>query len=122
VVAARIKLIVSMAKLESAETAFEAALKEVTERAATVTKSEHKATPVTLAGTAKDSLSLSLMTTRDQLDRYKPIDTETRKAHAEMAKYIDALRAKSEQRSALIAKIIRDASWTSKLKPDPEPA
>ncbi|MCF6233844.1 MAG: hypothetical protein L3J36_12230 [Rhodobacteraceae bacterium] len=111
----------ALAKLESAETAFEAALKEVVERAATVTRTEHKVTPVTLSGTAKDSLSLSLITTRNQLDHYKPIDTETQSEHAEMAKYIDALRAKSEQRSAQIAKIIRDAPWTSKLKPDPEP-
>lgn len=111
----------ALAKLEAAETAFEAAVKEVSERAATVTLSEHKKRPVTLGGTAKEDLSLSLMTLRDQLDRYKPVDATTQKPHGEMVKYIDALRAKSEQRSAQIAKFVKDAPWTSKLKPDPEP-
>jgi hypothetical protein len=111
----------ALAKLEAAEIAFEDAVKEVTERAATVTRSQHKANPVMLGGTAKEDLSLSLMTFRDQLNRYKPMDATTQKQHEEMAKYIDALRAKSEQRSAQIAKFAKDAPWTSKIQPDPEP-
>ncbi len=110
----------ALAKLEAAEAAFEEAVKEVADRAATVTVSEHKANPVTLRGTAKEELSMCLMAFRDQADRYTPVDTETQKKHEEMAKYIDALRARSEQRSAAISKFVKDAPWTSKLKPDPK--
>ncbi|MFL4472092.1 hypothetical protein ACERZ8_20240 [Tateyamaria armeniaca] len=110
----------ALGRLDEAETAFEAALKDVAERAKTTTVSAHKETPVVIDTSAKDTLLISLIQVRGKLDGYKPKQLGGSVAHDSMAAYVDALRAKAEQRTGSVNRIVDSAPWTSKLQKDPE--
>jgi hypothetical protein len=112
----------AVGRLGEADIAFDKALDDVATKAKTTTVSEHAANPVVIESGAKNTMLLSLIQLRAKLDGYKPLEKATQKKHDSMAAYIDALRAKAEQRTASIEKIIDSAPWTSKLLKDPEPA
>ena len=106
----------AMGRLDTAEADFAEALQDVRTRAAKTTKAEHAETPVVIDPIAHDRLSLALIQLRSKLDGYKPLKAGSGGVpHDSMAEYIDALRARSEQRSGAVAKVVRDASWLAKL-------
>ena len=112
----------ALGRLDEADIAFDKALDDVAAKAKATTMSEHAANAVVIDSGAKNTMLLCLIQLRAKLDGYKPLEKATQKKHDSMAAYIDALRAKSEQRTASIEKIINSAPWTSKLLKDPEPA
>ena len=111
----------ALGRLDEAEPVFQKALDDVVITAKDTTVSEHAANAVVIDSGAKNALLLSLIQLRGKLDGYKPVDKTKQKKHDSMVAYVDALRAKSEQRTASINKIVDSAPWTAKLKKDPEP-
>jgi hypothetical protein len=105
----------ALGRLVEAEAKFQAALDKAGEAAKLVTVEAAKDNPVELDPAAKAILASALLRAKDQAKKFKPL-TEDRQPHLEMAKYVDALAARAEQRLVATSRIAADRPWESLYK------
>ena len=107
----------ALGRLDGAEAKFNKALDDAADMAKTTTIEVAKAAPVTLDQVALADLTATLIRVKDQLGKFKPMaEGIPPQAHAEMAKYVDALAAQSEMRLSAILKVSKDKPWEALYK------
>jgi hypothetical protein len=108
-------LAAALGRLVEAEAGFQAALDKAAEDAKLVTVEAARDAPVELDPKAKSVLVSALLRAKDQAKKFKPL-AEDRSPHTEMAKYVDALAARAEQRLTAVSKITADRPWEKLYK------
>ncbi len=106
----------AMAKVEEESKTFDAALDRCVDEARSKTLAESANSPVELLQTEFQPLVAACLRLQDQLAKYTPRDTENNAVHKSMAKVVDALAAKSEQKVSSVNRVLKDKPWKSFYK------
>ncbi|MGB3280076.1 MAG: hypothetical protein WBA92_12855 [Pseudorhodobacter sp.] len=99
-------------KLDDAEEAFSAAVDALMKANAKRTPKQVAAAPGEVDANIVDRLEAAVYTLRDNLRRFKSLDVDGAR-HVEMASYVDALVALTEQRLPAIETILEGKAWAN---------
>ena len=112
----------AIARLDEAQTEFDAALDRAIEEARTKTLADAGRDPAKIDPADSARLVSACMRLQDLLRGYQPRGTDGT-AHASMARFVDALAAKSEQRVSTVNGILKQEPWKKFYKTgDPAPS
>ncbi|MEM6739028.1 MAG: hypothetical protein AAF646_02860 [Pseudomonadota bacterium] len=112
----------ALALIAEAEEEFDAALEQAVEDAKVITLAESAENPVELNRQDYAPLVSACLRLQDQLRAYSPKSASDGTPHASMAKFADALAAKSEQKVASVNAILKEKPWVTfykSAKPSP---
>lgn len=107
----------ALGTLDKTDKAFSDAVAALFERNKSRTRDEVTADPGEPDQAAVVALQANLMRIGDTLGKFKAVDV-TGARHKEMAAYVDALAAKTEQRQQAVNKILVDRKWAGVFKAD----
>ncbi len=105
----------ALGTLEKNDKAFSDAVTALFDRNKTRTEGDVKADPGQPDQTLVVALQANLMRLSDALAKFKPVDPNGAQ-HKEMAAYVDALLAKTEQKTQAVNKVLVDQKWSTVFK------